>query len=75
LHFYLCQEPDWQGQAQSLEGQAFAWQGQVDLQPLLPATIPLLTWLQQLRPAESALPISVLPMSVLPVPVSNEETS
>jgi 8-oxo-dGTP diphosphatase len=60
LHFYLCQEPDWQGQAQSLEGQAFAWQGQVDLQPLLPATIPLLVWLQQLQPA---------------VPVLNEETS
>lgn len=47
LHFYICRE--WQGEAQSLEGQAFAWQGNVDLQPLLPATIPLLAWLDQLR--------------------------
>ena len=47
LHFYISR--DWQGEPQSLEGQAFAWQGSVDLEPLLPATIPLLAWLDDLR--------------------------
>lgn len=47
LHFYISRE--WQGEPQSLEGQAFAWQGSVDLEPLLPATIPLLAWLDDLR--------------------------
>lgn len=47
LHFYVCR--DWQGEPQSLEGQAFAWQGSVGVQPLLPATIPLLEWLDKLR--------------------------
>ena len=43
LHFYISHE--WQGEAQSLEAQAFAWQGTVGVSPLLPATIPLLEWL------------------------------
>ncbi|MES2073109.1 MAG: 8-oxo-dGTP diphosphatase MutT [Pseudomonadota bacterium] len=47
LHFYISQE--WQGEPQSLEGQAFAWQGSVELSPLLPATIPLLEWLDNFR--------------------------
>lgn len=47
LHFYISRE--WQGEPQSLEGQAFAWQGQVDVQPLLPATIPLIEDLNALR--------------------------
>jgi 8-oxo-dGTP diphosphatase len=47
LHFYICR--NWSGQPQSLEGQAFAWQGQVDVEPLLPATIPLIAWLDALR--------------------------
>ena len=47
LHFYLCHA--WHGEPQSLEGQDFAWQGQVGLTPLLPATIPLLAWLAQLQ--------------------------
>ena len=47
LHFYISRE--WQGEPQSLEGQAFAWQGQVDVQPLLPATIPLIEDLNSLR--------------------------
>jgi 8-oxo-dGTP diphosphatase len=47
LHFYISRA--WQGEPQSLEGQAFAWQGQVGLAPLLPATIPLLVWLDALR--------------------------
>lgn len=49
LHFYLSR--DWQGSPQSLEGQAFAWQGSVQLQPLLPATIPLIVWLDEVRVA------------------------
>lgn len=47
LHFYICR--DWRGVPQSLEGQAFAWQGAVNLTPLLPATIPLIGWLDRLR--------------------------
>jgi len=47
LHFYISRE--WQGEPQSLEGQAFAWQGEVGVEPLLPATIPLLGWLDELR--------------------------
>lgn len=47
LHFYISRE--WTGEPQSLEGQALAWQGSVGVTPLLPATIPLLAWLDQLR--------------------------
>lgn len=47
LHFYLSRA--WRGQPQALEGQAFAWQGRVDVAPLLPATIPLLAWLDDVR--------------------------
>jgi 8-oxo-dGTP diphosphatase len=47
LHFYISR--DWRGEPQSLEDQAFAWQGKVELAPLLPATIPLLEWLDRLR--------------------------
>jgi 8-oxo-dGTP diphosphatase len=47
LHFFICRE--WRGEPQSLEGQAFAWQGTFGVAPLLPATIPLLEWLDQLR--------------------------
>lgn len=43
LHFFIIR--DWQGEPQSLEGQAFAWQGNVEVEPVLPATIPLLEWL------------------------------
>ncbi|MDQ7969768.1 MAG: NUDIX domain-containing protein [Oxalicibacterium faecigallinarum] len=47
LHFYISRE--WRGEPQSLENQAFAWQGSVDVEPLLPATIPLIEWLDRLR--------------------------
>ena len=47
LHFYISR--DWRGEPQSLEGQAFAWQGSVGVAPLLPATAPLLEWLDRLR--------------------------
>ncbi len=51
LHFYISRH--WHGEPQSLEGQAFAWQGAlgagVGVSPLLPATIPLLEWLDGVR--------------------------
>ncbi|GAA4023455.1 NUDIX domain-containing protein [Actimicrobium antarcticum] len=47
LHFYISH--DWRGEPQSLEGQAFAWQGSVECTPLLPATIPLIAWLDRMR--------------------------
>jgi 8-oxo-dGTP diphosphatase len=43
LHFFISRH--WRGEPQSLEGQAFAWQGVVSVEPLLPATIPLLQWI------------------------------
>jgi len=52
LYFYICRE--WIGEPQSLEGQAFAWQGAYGVSPLLPATIPLLEWLDLVRYAERA---------------------
>jgi 8-oxo-dGTP diphosphatase len=53
LHFYISRE--WQGEPQGLEGQAFSWQGSVDVEPLLPATIPLIEWLDRLRSKAGAL--------------------
>ena len=47
LHFYISR--DWLGEPRALEGQQLAWQGNVALTPLLPATIPLIEWLDQLR--------------------------
>nr|WP_314860322.1 NUDIX domain-containing protein [uncultured Undibacterium sp.] len=47
LHFYISRV--WSGEPQSLEGQAFAWQGTVAVEPLLPATIPLLISLNEVR--------------------------
>ncbi|MBV8665996.1 MAG: NUDIX domain-containing protein [Burkholderiaceae bacterium] len=47
LHFYISGE--WEGEPQSLEGQAFAWQGSVAVTPLLPATIPLIEWIDRVR--------------------------
>ncbi|MBC3872532.1 NUDIX domain-containing protein [Undibacterium flavidum] len=53
LHFYISRE--WQGEPQSLEGQAFAWQGAVAVEPLLPATIPLIEDLNQVRYSASLI--------------------
>ena len=52
LHFYISR--DWLGEPRALEGQQLAWQGAVALTPLLPATIPLIEWLDQLRFADRA---------------------
>jgi 8-oxo-dGTP diphosphatase len=45
LHFFISRS--WRGEPQSLEGQAFAWQGEFSVEPLLPATIPLLRWIER----------------------------
>jgi 8-oxo-dGTP diphosphatase len=47
LHFYISR--DWQGEPLALEGQQLAWQGSVLVEPVLPATIPLLEWLDRVR--------------------------
>jgi 8-oxo-dGTP diphosphatase len=47
LHFYISRT--WEGEPDALEGQQLAWQGSVQVQPLLPATIPLLEWLDRVR--------------------------
>lgn len=47
LHFFITRS--WHGTPRSCEGQRFAWQGGVSVEPLLPATIPLIYWLDQLR--------------------------
>lgn len=52
LHFFISRE--WHGEPRALEGQQLAWQGQMQLEPILPATIPLLVWLDQLRFAENS---------------------
>lgn len=52
LHFFISRE--WKGEPRALEGQQLAWQGQLQLAPILPATIPLLQWLDQLRFTENS---------------------
>ncbi len=47
LHFFIINQ--WRGEPQSREGQSFAWQGTVQVEPVLPATIPLLDWLYRLE--------------------------
>lgn len=48
LHF--CKVWDWQGDLQMREAQSHAWQQlPVDVVPVLPGTIPVLTWLAQER--------------------------
>lgn len=52
LHFFISRV--WQGEPQSLEGQAFAWQGKVAVEPILPATIPLLQSIGRLGQIENS---------------------
>lgn len=47
LHFFISRE--WRGEPQSLEGQEFAWQGKLAVEPLLPATVPLIEFLDMVR--------------------------
>lgn len=58
LHFYICRT--WNGEPRGLEGQALAWQGSVALEPLLPATIPLIEWLDKLRYMEESIEAGIL---------------
>ena len=53
LHF--CQVFEWTGELQMKEGQRFAWQGlPVQVQPVLPGTVPVLDWFAQERGFEGA---------------------
>jgi 8-oxo-dGTP diphosphatase len=46
----FCQVFEWTGQLQMKEGQRFAWQDlPVQVQPVLPGTIPVLDWFAQER--------------------------
>lgn len=46
LHF--CKVQAWDGEVKMLEGQRFVWETHpVQVQPVLPGTIPVLAWLQQ----------------------------
>lgn len=48
LHF--CKVFEWTGELQMHEGQSFAWQSlPVTVQPVLPGTIPVLTWFAEDR--------------------------
>ncbi len=49
LHF--CKVLDWQGHLQMREGQSFAWQHfPVTVAPILPGTLPVLTWMAEPEP-------------------------
>jgi 8-oxo-dGTP diphosphatase len=46
LHF--CKVHSWQGNLEMREGQQFAWQSlPLDVAPVLPGTVPVLTWLAE----------------------------
>jgi 8-oxo-dGTP diphosphatase len=48
LHF--CKVSDWVGDLQMREGQSHAWQTlPVEVQPVLPGTVPVLGWLAEER--------------------------
>jgi len=48
LHFWIVSA--WEGELRMLEGQTFSWQQlPVELQPILPGTIPVLAWFAQER--------------------------
>jgi 8-oxo-dGTP diphosphatase len=50
LHFFISRA--WKGEPEAREGQELAWQGSVAVAPVLPATIPLLEWLDRIRYGE-----------------------
>jgi 8-oxo-dGTP diphosphatase len=50
LHFFISRA--WKGEPEAREGQQLAWQGSVAVEPVLPATIPLLEWLDRIRYGE-----------------------
>jgi 8-oxo-dGTP diphosphatase len=51
----FCKVFQWQGELQMHEGQSFAWQTlPVQVQPVLPGTVPVLAWFAQERSFEGA---------------------
>lgn len=53
LHF--CKVTAWTGELQMREGQSMAWQQlPVDVQPVLPGTLPVLRWLEEEQAATAA---------------------
>ena len=50
LHFFIS--TDWQGEPGSREGQEICWQREILVEPLLPATVPLVRWLDVWRGME-----------------------
>lgn len=55
LHF--CKITDWQVELCMREGQSFSWESlPVQVQPVLPGTVPVLQWLQDEASASSLLP-------------------
>ena len=53
LHF--CKVFEWAGELQMHEGQSFAWQSlPVQVEPVLPGTVPVLQWFAQEREALAA---------------------
>jgi 8-oxo-dGTP diphosphatase len=45
VHLHFCKVFDWAGAFQMREGQAMAWQTlPVEVQPVLPGTVPVLAW-------------------------------
>ncbi len=53
LHF--CKVFDWVGELQMREGQSFAWQSlPVQVNPVLPGTVPVLQWFAQAHEAAAA---------------------
>jgi 8-oxo-dGTP diphosphatase len=48
VRLYFCKVTEWEGEAAGQEGQNLSWQrAPVEVAPLLPATIPVLEWLNQ----------------------------
>ena len=55
VHLNFCKVYDWQGDLVMKEGQQYAWQSlPVQVQPVLPGTIPVLAWFAQERGFEGA---------------------
>ncbi len=51
----FCKVVDWTGELHMKEGQRFAWQGlPVQVQPVLPGTVPVLAWFAEERRFEGA---------------------
>jgi len=48
VHLHFCKVFDWTGELQMREGQSFGWERlPVSCSPVLPGTVPVLTWLAE----------------------------